>query len=394
MPNELRDVEFDIALGAGRPLTVSATPQGRERGTRFFIPSQNRWATQVTFPEGRPFRIQVPRDYLGHLLIQQGTTRIIQLQLRGLIPHPQSLEPVRYRLRPAGTASTGNRLAPPAMQPIAADRTRVALPRPSQTPPEGYDLIIKRIQGPPTLQAGPYNFNTLSSRDRHWVLRLVYGTELPEAARGLYDARNVLRDFDARFYIKREANGAHSIIFRGYAGLRRFLTNPNYGAGNKKVVSITGGGGTVRTGAASGLRNLGTRSSAVTLIFIGIMDFAEWFEDGDKPVTDLLVDLGLDVIKATVGAAIASGIMAGLMGLAAGVAIPLAAAVMGGIVLGLAVGLVLDQVDQRLGVGDGLKRGARDTVKAWENFMLELQHGLRDMERWMMTGGRQVPGFR
>jgi hypothetical protein len=262
---------------------------------------------------------------------------------------------------------------------------------------DGYNVFVHRAQGVPPLREGAHNLNNLNDQQRGWFMRQVYGTELPDAVKGVYTSRQLLRDFNARFYLKRGTDGVFYVVFRGLAGLRRHLTSTRYRIENPKIVSLTGSGGatTVRAGAVQGLRSMATAPSLVTLAFIGVMDVAEWMQDGNRPFTDLLVDLGLDVIKATVGAAIASGIMAGLVGLVAGVTIPLVAAVAGGIILGLAIGLVIDQVDNRLGVGDTLKRwlrqGADDVHRGYDNFIYELRHGLSDLERWMMTGGGRVP---
>jgi hypothetical protein len=357
----IRVVELDIDMGIGEPLTVSTRTQERTQGTTFQIPGKNTPNTEATFPEGKPFKIHVSSDYMGHILIQHKSKTLLRFELKSFVNSPINLEPVRVYLRRATPAPTN--FGFPSSQPWSPPQGPWYGPNTSSSrsfsttsqPSDLDDIYVFAAQIPTKLKQGLHDVATASEETLTWLAKTICPSKTLQTGAGiantLYDVRHILKDHGARFYLKKHKNGNIHVVFRGVKGLRKYLTGTRFLLDNPKIISLTGGTTSIVKGATQGLKSLKSAPAKVNLIFCGIVDVVSWMNDGDKPFTDLLVDLGMGVAKGLLSSALSSGLVAGAMGLivtaGAAISVPIWLVIGATIVLGIGINMVLDELDER-----------------------------------------------
>ncbi len=401
----LREVELDIHLQLDQPLSVTLKPAGQRAGIEFNVPSLQKNVSVATFLDGMPFKIQIPCDYQGPIQIMRQGSQVIEFKVAALGATSDTCEPVKFTLhapKPRGDDFVrawleSNKTAPY----VAQDATRVAesartqwirqYVEPMHSSQEAY---IHAASAPPiTLIEGKNDINLMGDSAREWFMKQVYGTDLPEIAQGIYKSKDLLKDFEARFYLKKKG-GRYYIIFRGKPSLRRHLTGTRYRISHPKVVSLTGGAPSFSSLNPVSINNL--KGSAFTLFFVGVMDVAEWVsQENDEldSLAELLGQIGMDSAKILLGTAISAGIVAAAVGLAAlaGVTAPVWAVVFGAIAVGVVVGAGLDWVDEELGITRSVK-GTLD--REYQKFIYIFQRGIIDTERWLKSGYGRFPVMR
>jgi hypothetical protein len=221
---------------------------------------------------------------------------------------------------------------------------------------------------------------------RNWIISQIVGAEAY-----LIDSRAWAKELMGTQFrlqrVKHKTKIGYYIVFKGHAGLRQLMNASRYALSNTKIVKMTGGAGSGKQawGAAKGAAKdaakvfakeegrLVFKAGGVAVLFTIGMDTAEWYKDFSemgpdgkpkKDFTDLLVKIGIDLVKAGLSAAIASVVMAGLLTAAfvlLGITVgSVAAIVVGTIVIAVGVGFMLDLVDKSIGKALG-----EDDTTSW-----------------------------
>jgi hypothetical protein len=166
---------------------------------------------------------------------------------------------------------------------------------------------------------------------------------------------HILQDFGfkGKFYIK-TTKGKQYVIFKGYAGLRKWYTLSRYAVTKPEVFNFS----------AAGKMKTTMKGNGVTIIIVGAIDIVTWMmeEDNEKQVSDLCVELGMDFLKLIVNSLITAGLTAAiLVGIAAlAITAPVWVVVVGAIAIGIGVGFLLDWVDTKVGATEYLKEKGRE----------------------------------
>jgi hypothetical protein len=181
---------------------------------------------------------------------------------------------------------------------------------------------------------------------------------------------HILQDFGfkGKFYIK-TTNGKQYIIFKGYAGLRKWMTGTRYAATNPRVFNFS----------AAGKIKTAMEGNEVTIIIVGAIDIVLWMTDksNEKQFSDLCIEIGMDVLKLVVNSLITAGITAAILaGIAAlSITAPVWAVVVGAIVIGVGIGFLINWIDQKTGATEYVKEKGREgenlLKEAWQDNVVE-----------------------
>ncbi|MGR2737313.1 hypothetical protein ACUY1T_02555 [Billgrantia sp. Q4P2] len=164
----------------------------------------------------------------------------------------------------------------------------------------------------------------------------------------------------------RNAQGTMMLSFRGYAGLRQFLTATAYGVANPRVAVISTAVQNSQ-GWAGTLRSVGGRIPVISYIIIGTIDVVEWLAAPatERELADLVGTLIVDIAKVAAATIAATVTAAALVLFGA----PLFLIVSAGIGAGLVVGMALDGLDGLFGFTSKVQELARETEAGLEEFL-------------------------
>lgn len=319
---ESRTVILDIDTTAGATYTVT-----REDNKKFFD-NKLKETKKSVFKDGTPHTVYIPKKYNGKILLKKGSKTIAIFPLEALDPNKKNA-PIVFCL--------SNKSTPVPKQKVSVDNI-------NKTEPMMWHFETKE-----SLAEGLYEFDKNSkgsTSDLKKIASTVFGSiafdgvVLPTVG----EAQNALRAnnrsfiFDAfrklkvgkdkqevlKFYIKKSKTGANMIIFKGYSGLRGFLTGTRYGIDNLKVGMIAsassvyvaatsvGLGAAAKTTASSAGKSLGGIGFGIVAAF----EIAEWLTTDDpfNNWSDLWMGLGSSAIKAVIATAV--GLAVGGMAIA------------------------------------------------------------------------------
>lgn len=187
-----------------------------------------------------------------------------------------------------------------------------------------------------------------------------------------------------RYYLK-TYRGREHVIFKGYAGARRFLTGTRYGLEHSKIVSLKM--------TKAGFKDAAREGLVFGLIFCTVLDIVDYATSDHMTLGELFGTIGTDIAKllAVTGASYLAAVgTAALMGPAVVAIGPIVA----GLVIGVGLAIVLDMLDKQFGVtkklgercDEGLHRleamAARaraDGAAAWHR--VESSQVVRDLSR-------------
>jgi len=183
--------------------------------------------------------------------------------------------------------------------------------------------------------------------------------------------------------VRHKSGVKYYVVFKGWPGLRTYMSAAKYGAANAKVLSITSGAGNgraLRHAAWDATKGSLKKAGAVAVVFTITLGVAEWHNDyaqvdpktgqRKKDLSDLFAKIGIDIVKALGSAAVASLVtgmlLIPLMMMAIGAApIVLVIAVAVGTAIG--VGYLMDLVDKKWEVTDKISSQLRTISKPLED---------------------------
>lgn len=200
-----------------------------------------------------------------------------------------------------------------------------------------------------------------------------------------------------RYYLK-TYRGREHVIFKGYAGARKFLTGTRYGLEHSKIISLKM--------TKAGFKDAAHEGLVFGLIFCTVLDIVDYATSDHMTLGELFGTVGTDIVKvlAVTGASYLAAVgTAALMGTAVIAIGPVVA----GLVVGIGLAIVLDMLDKHFGVtkklgelcDEGLHRleamAARaraEGIAAWHNVensrvVRDLSCEAHDVANWI---GRQA----
>ena len=357
-----RTIILDVDITAGATYTVT-----REDDKKFF---DNKLAEtkKSVFKDGTPHTVYIPNKYNGKVLLKRGSKTIATFPLEALDPNDTNA-PVVFCLSNKSTS---------------IPKRKVSTNGIDETEP-----MMWHFQTKESLAEGLYEFDEKSkgsTNDLKKIANTVFGSIafdgvlLPTVgeAQNALKANNRSFIYDAfrklkvgkdkqdilRFYIKKSKTGANMIVFKGYSGLRGFLTGTRYGIDNMKVGMIAsassvyaaatsvGLGAAAKTTASTAGKSLGGIGFGIVAAF----EIAEWLTSDDpfNNWSDLWIGLGSSAIKAVVATAAGLAIGAGIIFLSASAAPAIAVIAIGAVtVIGISFGL--EALDSRFQITNRAK---------------------------------------
>jgi hypothetical protein len=149
---------------------------------------------------------------------------------------------------------------------------------------------------------------------------------------------------------------------------------------NSKVLSITSGAGStagLRHGTWDAAKGSLKKTGALAVVFTIVLDTAEWMNDYEerdpktgkpkKDFFDLVLKIGIDLVKAGLSAALGAAAVGALVFL--GVVTGGAAVVLGAIILSVVIGLAIDWLDKKTGATDSVNALLRNGIDYFEKKM-------------------------
>ncbi|MBF0658441.1 hypothetical protein IPZ60_06785 [Psychrobacter sp. NG25] len=319
---ESRTVILDIDITAGATYTIT-----REDNAKFFDNKLSE-TRKSDFKDGTSHTVYIPKKYNGKLLLKKGSKLIATFPLENLDPNKKNV-PIVFCL--------SNKSTPVAKQKSSLNSINELEP------------MMWHFQTKEALAEGSYTFDENSkgsTSDLKKIANTIFGSiafdgvllptvgEAQNALRAnnrsfIYDALRKLKvgkdkQDILRFYIKKSKTGANMIVFKGYSGLRGFLTGTRYGIDNMKVGMIAsassvytaaasvGLGAAAKTTASTAGRSLGGIGFGIVAVF----EISEWLTSDDpfNNWSDLWMGLGSSAIKAVIATAV--GLAVGGMAIA------------------------------------------------------------------------------
>jgi hypothetical protein len=167
---------------------------------------------------------------------------------------------------------------------------------------------------------------------------------------------------------------------------RKYFTAAKYGVLNPKVLSFSGGIGSLKTVSQAtwiGVRDTAKKvpkGSAFAIFFTISIDISEWIDGyleidpktgkSKKDVLELMVKIGMDVVKLFVGVAlgvIAAALLAAFISFAFGVVVTGSVLVIGGLVCAAVIGYFLEYQDAKHGVTKSVNEIAHDIYQKFSD---------------------------
>lgn len=323
-----RTIILDIDMTAGATYNIA-----REDNEKFF---DNKLAEtkKSTFKDGTPHTVYIPKKYNGKLLLRKGSKTIATFPLEAMDPNENNA---------------------PIVFCLSNKSTPIPKRKKSLNNIDELEPMMWHFQTKESLTEGSYTFDKNSKGSTSDLIKIANtifssiafdGVLLPTVGEVqnalrvnnrsfIYDALRKLKigkdkQDILRFYIKKSKTGANMIVFKGYSGLRSFLTGTRYGIDNMKVGMIASASSVYAAATSVGL-GAATKTTAITAgkslrgLGFGIVaafEIAEWLTSDDpfNNWSDLWMGLGSSAIKAVIATAV--GLAVGGMAIAATAAAP------------------------------------------------------------------------
>lgn len=395
-----RDVIFELQLFKGMSYTVEA-----EGGDFYSVRDKKlfeaRLKHKITFKDGERLHLWVGREFKGTLVLKANGKVLGRYE-------PNKLDTAAYD-------------ADPATKPAPLIVVMKNDPQPTQIQASRPPISTSPITGPgSTLGVPSYDPLTFSDASRErmneqsmHVVEIKPDKDMPQQVADFFkhggeqtalDSKGILtrnwlwiqivggiayvgdnlpwiKDlWKEKFYLQRVKHKAGEkvyVVFKGNAGLRKFLTAARYGADNAKVLAITGGAGSaagLRHSAWAGAKGVAKGGGALAVVFATVINVFEWLADYEQrdPVTgkpkkdffDLAFKIGVDISKAVISAAIGSALIGvALMAAGAIIGAPIVVAtstiVVGTIIASVAIGYSIDFIDKHFGITENLGKSIK-----------------------------------
>lgn len=170
----------------------------------------------------------------------------------------------------------------------------------------------------------------------------------------------VIQDFGFEIeggqYYTKVHKGKTRIVFKGYSGLRRTLTETWYATNNPKVVNMMIG--------TKGLLKSAAKGGALSFVLVAgieVVEFQQLAED-ERMLSDLGVNIFSGLTKTVIASAVAFAAGFALASAASVAAAPIAL----GIAVGIGVSFLLDHLDQRFEITAKLRVAVRDSLSQFK----------------------------
>lgn len=411
-----RDVIFEIELFKGMQYSVEAQKSDFYNARDKKLVEAKR-KQKVVFADGERLHLWVSREFQGALILKANgkfMTRYV----------PNEIDMCGYDYDPATKPAPlivvmKNEPAPPVAQKLAsvtAQEKPSALQTPQWSPwseeqmqksmqadaarrqqhqdevqrPEEVMYVVEVKQGYPNLPSEISDFFKRGGEEtaidsnkvltRNWLWAQIVGTAV------YYDQNKswIKELWKTKFYLQKvvhkNAGAMYYIVFKGYPGLRQYLTSARYGVTAEKVIAITSGAGSAKGLRHAGWANLkgslGTKGGVLALVFTITLDTAEWLNDYQQvdPATgkpkkdffDLCLKIGVDIAKVIISTAVGTVLMATLAAVASlvfGLSIVGGVFVVGAIGISILVGIGIDWLDKKTGFTDELNLKIRNSAR-------------------------------
>jgi hypothetical protein len=386
-----RDVEILIApevLGSRQPLgSIEVDCDGKE----FYVPGQKVMTTSTTFSPGDITYLKLPQSYNGRIIIGKNFSRpsensVDLLNLDLLKWNPMYGNPLKvFLFPPMGSLGLGGR--------THADNDfsyLVGLPSPSLDDTDNI-LFIHQVSDQVQqldLKKGINFVDDLSDFACEILAKEILGTNLIPVGATAHVYRSMLKDFGAQFYFK-TIRGHPSVVFKGYPGLRNFLTSTYYRANNAKVVTLAVGG----KGTGGAVIKAGVRATVISFIVVGVIDLVQWLLEDETTFADLVAQLGIDFSKIAISvlAALGMGAIITAAAVSFGLTVPVWGVIALGVVVGWGVGHLVDFIDRKFEISEHVKQGANNIQnyieELWEkhveyplaNLLIQLERSIKQL---------------
>lgn len=229
--------------------------------------------------------------------------------------------------------------------------------------------------GSPPGGEGLKDVDTMSDAEAVWAGTVISGYAKTVAGLGLRtyytlgpaEHRAFLKEVGLqRMKFWRMSNGTMMIAFKGSNRLRTMITATSYGMGGLNGKSVTlldtafrGPAGN----AAAGAGRFAKAGGWVGVVIVSVIDTATYFANPDesKELTDLFVDLGINIpiaMLSVMAGTIATGFA---IGVAATIGAPVILAIGLGFLAGVIVGLVISKAVEATGLRQGMKDALRNS---------------------------------
>jgi hypothetical protein len=241
---------------------------------------------------------------------------------------------------------------------------------------------------------GENTVDGLTEKGREILYEAVHGNDFAPAVADVAAKWKLLRDFFllGKFYYK-TTKGKHYVIFKGYAGLRKYYKGSRYLLENAKVVHLAAAH-SVGAAVKEGLK--WTKGTTITLVFIGSLDILEWMQqdEGQRCLSDILVKLAFDTaqvfLEILVGAIAAAGLVALLTLLS--VSVLSGTLIIGaGIAVSIAVGIGITFLDNHFHLVEKTQEAARYATQKTKSTYEDLV--VKPMCQWFYRLENEIMGL-
>lgn len=188
--------------------------------------------------------------------------------------------------------------------------------------------------------------------------------------------------------IWRNAGGKLMVSFRGYAGLRHFITGTAYGMANSKVSVLAGAINNSTNWAGGAIRSVAGRIPVISYLIVGTIDLVEWWAEDEATLYDLAAMLFVDIAKIAISTMVATGTAIALVAFAG---IPIIAVVAGGIAAGIVVGFAMDFADTQFDITANVKTLANEAGASLEQFMQRREQDISITDPELYEGMMTAP---
>lgn len=351
-----RRIILDIDLHKG----ASYTLERKDKGKLFFNFTPTK---KVTFQDSKKTEVNVPKNYQGLVILKKGSKVIAEFSLEGLDPDKKNL-PIVFCL--------SNKSVPAPFKKVSIEDIHKTEPMvwTFQAKPEDEDFLVSDV----------YDFYPNSGGTTATLKRIANsifaslafdGVALPSAAEAAVALQTNNRQFimeafkkldigggkegRLRFVVKKSKTGKTLINFKGFSGLRDFITASKYGAQHAKVSMIGSAASAASAAKTAGIGSAvkttaktAVRGSGIGFALVAVFDIAEWITSDDpyNNWSDLWSALALDLGKTAIAAAVGIAAGAAVVALST-VALPVIAVVAVGTLFAVGASFLLEWVDRK-----------------------------------------------
>lgn len=355
-------VNYEDSPVCQSPVTISLdAPENT-----FYVPNLVEKTNQTTCPMGKPFVILLPEFYNKGLIIgndlpysQQKPLDLLNLNLGVWQADPN----VPLKVFFGALCNIPIKALPEISNSQSGNSCLQNFP--TLTTEESENLLfVQELTKEIDIEEGENYVDKITDQACEFFVEQILGTNfIPAAAAGVV-ARQILKNFGSKFYFK-TIRDARCIVFKGYAGLRKYFTATYYKVTNPKVVSLTIG----TKGTLQGIKS-SARGTTIAFLIVGAIDLVQHLVDDEATFADLVAQLGIDFTKVAISTAAAIGAGALITGVVmlVGITAPVWLVVGGAIAVGIGVGFLLDYVDTKYQITDSVKKEAnkaQDFLGEW-----------------------------